>query len=217
MTSISAREALQRLLDGNERYMSGSPHRPNQTAAHRLQAASSQRPFAVIVGCSDSRVPAEIVFDQGIGDLFVIRTAGHRVDELAIASVEFAVQELGSRLVLVLGHESCGAITAAIHMHEDEELEEGADAPCGLHEPANHIPRLLAKLHHVIAKARQQTGDLIVNAAKENVRAVIAKLEESSSVLQHFSATEGMEIHGAYYHLATGRVEMVSEATVAKS
>ena len=198
---VTAKEALQRLQDGNLRYVSNKPLRPNQTAQHREGVAQVQTPFAVLVGCSDSRVPAEIVFDQGIGDLFVIRTAGHRVDDIAVASVEFAVKELGVRLVVVLGHQDCGLVKAAMAMPTVGPVQAwNVDSPVA----SDHIPRLLNKLQDVIERSRGLPGDPVENAVKENVRTVMRKLLDSSSILQEASFIGGMQIAGAYYKLDTG-------------
>src|SRR5262249_32721427 len=111
---ISAREALDRLRDGNRRFVAGAPSQETLTRAERSQLADGQEPFAIILGCSDSRVPAEIVFDQGLGDLFVIRVAGNIVAPSQIGSIEFAADRFGTRLVVVMGHSRCSAVTAAL-------------------------------------------------------------------------------------------------------
>src|SRR5262249_34578591 len=151
---------------------------------------------------------AEILFDQGIGDLFVIPTAGHRVDDLAIASVEFAVRELGVRLVVVMGHQTCGAITAAMQLpHAIEPW----------HDPtviaSNHIPRLLVKLQDVIDRSRNLPGDPVENAVKENTHTVMGVLMKNSSVLQEAASLDGMQMAGAYYSLDTGEVEWLKSVT----
>ncbi len=105
-------QALQTLLDGNKRFAAGRQLHPNQGKERRDEVAKGQKPFAIIVGCSDSRIPPEILFDQGIGDLFIIRLAGNIVDDMALGSIEYAADHLGSRLVVVLGHSKCGAVTA---------------------------------------------------------------------------------------------------------
>ncbi len=110
----SPEHALQHLMAGNERYASDNAERPNQCSIRRMEVATQQTPFAVVVGCSDSRVPVEVIFDQGVGDLFVVRTAGNLIEDVGIASVEFAVANLGVRLVLIMGHRRCGAIQAAV-------------------------------------------------------------------------------------------------------
>jgi carbonic anhydrase len=203
MQIVDAQTALQRLKDGNARYVADQPLRPNQSMERLREVSGRQYPFACIVGCSDSRAPAEILFDQGIGDLFVIRTAGHRVDDLAIASVEFAVKELGVRLVVVMGHQSCGAISAAMNM--PAPAAEAWTQP-GI-VATNHIPRLLAKLQDVIERSRTLPGNPVENAVKENTRTVEGVLMRSSSVLQEASSLDGMRIVGAYYSLDTGIVE----------
>src|SRR5881398_3731799 len=111
-------EALDYLLEGNRRFVAGQADHPNQDAARRASSANSQRPFAVLFGCSDSRVAAEIIFDRGIGDLFVVRTAGHLIGEEVLASIDFAVAVLGTPLVVILSHDSCGAVGAALEAHQ---------------------------------------------------------------------------------------------------
>lgn len=111
---LSPDEALARLQEGNARYASGAPERPNQSALRRAEVATSQNPFAVVVGCSDSRVPVEVIFDVGVGDLFVVRTAGNLIEDVCIASVEYAILVLNVRLVMVMGHRRCGAVSSAV-------------------------------------------------------------------------------------------------------
>jgi carbonic anhydrase len=205
MPQTSADEAVRLLKEGNARYVAGKPARPNQTLFRRSEVAKIQNPFAVLVGCSDSRVPSEIVFDLGIGDLFVIRTAGHRVDDLAIASVEYAVRELGVKLAIVLGHDRCGAVTAAIN--NPQPIEAWAESIDG---PVNHIPRLLTKLQDVVTRTRDLPGDPIENAVLENVRTVVRKLADSSSVLQDAMVFDGLKIVGARYQLDTGIIDFIS-------
>ena len=145
--------ALKRLIDGNNRYVSSKMAHPNQTENRRKEVIKGQKPFAVIVGCSDSRIPPEIIFDQGIGDLFVIRVAGNIVDDVALGSVEYAVDHLGTKLVIVLGHGNCGAVTATV---------QGGEAH-------GHIGSIVRTIAPAVEKARAQTGELIDNAIKINV------------------------------------------------
>src|SRR5262245_58593416 len=112
--AMSGDQALQQLLEGHRRYVTGNPLHPHQTAVHRAAIAQHQHPIAIIFGCSDSRVPVEIIFDQGLGDLFVIRLSGHVLTDAALGSIEYAVEELGVPLVMVLGHQRCGAVSAAV-------------------------------------------------------------------------------------------------------
>ncbi|HEY7392870.1 MAG TPA: carbonic anhydrase [Bryobacteraceae bacterium] len=113
-SALTADTALTRLLDGNQRYARHKERHPDQSAARQKELAGGQHPFAVILGCADSRVPPELLFDQGLGDLFVIRVAGNIVDDAVLGSIEYAVEHLGTKLILVLGHENCGAVSAAV-------------------------------------------------------------------------------------------------------
>jgi len=201
---VPADQALEWLMQGNQRYVQGSPLRVHQGLPQCTQLVEKQTPFAVILGCSDSRVPSEIVFDQGVGDLFVIRTAGHRVDDIAIASVEYAVRQLNARLIMVLGHQNCGAITAAMAMPTAVEPWHAAGAVA-----TNHIPRLLSKLQDVVTRSKDLPGDHIENAVRENVRTVIHILSEQSSILQEALFLDGLKIVGAYYSLETGKIELI--------
>ena len=205
MCSVSADDALKRLMEGNQRYVNGESHFPRICPQTRVETAKEQRPFAVILGCSDSRVPAEIVFDQGIGDLFVIRTAGHRIDSLAIASVEYAVSQLDVRLVIVLGHQRCGAISAALDWHQSPEAWKMDESPVGI----NHMPQLLEKLRDVVDRTRTLPGDHLDNAVRENIFTVIRRLKESSSVLQESMYLDKLKIVGAYYSLDKGTIQVL--------
>lgn len=217
MPSLPAEEALQKLLDGNRRYVEDTAERPRQTSEDRERAALGQAPFAVIVGCSDSRVPAEIVFDQGIGDLFVVRTAGHRIDSIVIASIEFAVRELGARLVMVLGHERCGAVKAALDLVDSGEADALRTSNRGDQgeweaNPTVHMPHLLVKLLDVVERSRGAEGDPLENAVRENVRTVVRKLTRASTILDQALREDGLKIVGAHYHLAKGEVDLVEQA-----
>ena len=143
----------QALLAGNRRYASGAGHHPHQSAYRRTEVLPAQHPFAVIIGCSDSRVPPEIIFDCGLGDLFVVRTAGHALDDAGYASVQYVVEHLGVQLIVVLGHSGCGAVSAVI---------DGVEAP-------GHLGILIARLQSAVEAAAGQTGDLLHNAVIENV------------------------------------------------
>jgi len=191
-TSANAAEALQRLLDGNQRYVAGRAVRPNQTTARRATVAGGQHPFAAILGCSDSRVPPEIVFDQGLGDLFVVRLAGNVADPVALDSLDYAVTHLGARLILVLGHERCGAVTAAVEGHE---------------EPGDVGP-MLAELRAAVAASKALPGNPVANAIRANVDLTVDNLR-TSKPLSAMVASGQLKIVGGTYHLATGKVEML--------
>jgi carbonic anhydrase len=138
MNFLTGDQALQELMNGNKRYVAAELAHPNQTAARRAEVAKGQDPFAIIVGCSDSRVPPEIIFDQGLGDLFVTRVAGNIVDDVVLGSIEYAAEHLGVPLIVVLGHKRCGAVEAAA---------KGGDAPV-------HIRSLVEAIKPAIKKAK---------------------------------------------------------------
>ena len=191
--AVSAESALQRLLDGNARYMSAGPSHPNQTTARRTEITGGQHPFAIIVGCSDSRVPPEIIFDQGLGDLFVVRLAGHVLNDEAVGSIEYAAEHLGTRLVMVLGHDKCGAVTAAV---------KGGDAP-------GHISSIVNAIKPAVDRAKNQPGDLLENAIRENAAMAVDQLQSSAPLLTHLVQNGGLKIVGAHYHLEDGKVTLV--------
>ena len=188
----TADSSLQALKEGNRRYVAGQAQHPHQDAARRQETGSQQRPFAVILGCSDSRVPPELIFDQGIGDLFVIRTAGHVADRAALGSVEYAVEHLGVPLVVVLGHTGCGAVTAAVR-----------------HAPAEDAPHI-GYLVEVILPAVRQTADLpgdpVANAIDAHVRRTVETLVAASPILAERARSGALRIVGARYDLESGEV-----------
>ena len=189
---LDAEEALAKLLQGNKRYVAGKPLHPNNSAKHRTQVATGQHPFAIIVSCSDSRVPPEVLFDQGLGDLFVIRSAGHVVDDFALGSIEYAVEHLGSKLIVVLGHERCGAVDATV---------KGGEAP-------GHIKSVVEAIRPAVAKAKGKHGDVLCNAVKSNVKMTAEKIKGAGPILTEPIEDGLLKIVGAYYDLDTGAVEM---------
>ena len=201
---IPASEALQRLRDGNRRFLSGmrSPDAPN-THARRMELAAGQEPFAIILGCSDSRVPAEIVFDQGLGDLFVIRVAGNIVASSQIGSIEFAASRFGTRLVLVMGHTQCGAITATL-----EELQRPTNSQSpGLRSIVDRIrPSVEALLK---TELRHNDEALIKHAVRANINASVEQLKHGSEILETLVQKDGLLVVGAEYSLETGVVEFL--------
>jgi carbonic anhydrase len=191
----SADEALQRLKDGNERYVANRTIDPNQTEGRRLDVAKGQHPFATILGCVDSRVPPEIIFDRGLGDLFVIRTAGHVLDDAVVGSIEFGAAELGIPLILVLGHEKCGAVTATIDALEKHAAAEGS------------MGALVEGITPAVEKARGQPGDLLDDAVRANVEITVSRLK-ASPVLAEALKEGTIKIVGGRYDLDTGTVDM---------
>jgi len=201
---ISASEALDRLQRGNRRFVADACVRSQLTDdQRRAELVGGQAPFAVVLGCSDSRVPAEIVFDQGLGDLFVIRVAGHVAAPSQIGSVEFAVEQLGTRLVVVLGHSGCGAVRATM----DELLR-----PAGPPSPNLQVlvDRIRPAVESVVADApAATTDDLLDRAVRANVRHAVAALRHGSESLARRLAAGEILLVGAEYSLATGRVDFL--------
>ncbi len=155
--------------------------------------AAGQHPFAVILGCADSRVPPEIIFDQGLGDLFVIRVAGNILDDAILGSIEYAVEELGTSLVLVLGHERCGAVAATV---------KHAEVP-------GHISTLLSAIQPAVDRAKNESGDLLDNAVRANIRLVVEQLKSSMPVAE-FVQDDRLNVVGAQYNLDHGAVEIIA-------
>jgi len=199
---ISATEALAQLQDGNNRFVAelrGSDSVSSRL--RRMELTAGQSPFAVILGCSDSRVPAEIVFDQGLGDLFVIRVAGNIVAPSQVGSVEFAVERFGTRLVVVLGHSMCGAILATL-----EELAR----PREDHSPnlRSIVDRVSPSVEILMDTELRHNHDALVNAAvRANIKASVNQLRHGSTMLENMIQNQGLLVVGAEYSLETGVVE----------
>lgn len=196
---ISAQEALERLQAGNRRFVSGVRSLEALSQARRTSLAEEQRPFAIVLGCSDSRVPAELIFDQGLGDLFVIRVAGNIVAPSQVGSVEFAAERFGTRLVVVLGHTQCGAILATI------------DA---LRSPTTHSPNVRSIVDRIRPSVETllavgpvfDEGTLVQQAVRANVRASANHLRHGSAVLEQLILDGDLLVVGAEYSLETGEV-----------
>jgi carbonic anhydrase len=199
---ISAREALERLREGNRRFVSGVRSSYAFTSqARRSELVAGQEPVAVILGCSDSRVPAEIVFDQGLGDLFVIRVAGNIVAPSQVGSVEFAAARFGTRLVVVLGHSQCGAILATL-----EELERPAeDQSRNLRSIVDHIRPSVEPL--LATELRHDPDALLRHAVRTNIRVSANHLRHGSEILERLMQSEALLVVGAEYSLETGVVD----------
>lgn len=199
---IDAATALARLREGNRRFVEG--HLRSDGAVddgERRRLVAGQEPFAILLGCSDSRVPAEIVFDQGLGDLFVIRVAGNIVAPSLVGSVEFAAEVFGTRLVVVLGHSNCGAIGATL-----DALEEGAPASSpNLGSIVDRIRPAVAPLFET--ELRHDRANLVHHAVRANIRASAEHLRRGSVVLERLGAEGGLRIVGAEYSLETGTVD----------
>ncbi len=197
MNSKTPNQALQMLRDGNERFVKDRATQPNREVERRLKTSEAQEPFAIILGCADSRVSPEIIFDQGIGDLFVVRVAGNVVGPIELDSVHYSALYLHSSIILVLGHQNCGAVTAVL-TQQTKDIETVAD----LIKPA-------------VQEASLQAGDILENAIKNNVQNTVNQLKESP-VLYALIEQQKLVIVGGYYNFHTGQVEIL-RSSIAKS
>jgi carbonic anhydrase len=186
-------QALQRLLEGNQRYVAAKPTYPNLTVDRRTQLAQGQHPFSIVFSCVDSRVPPELLFDRGLGDLFVIRTAGHVLDDAVLGSIEYGVAELGIPLILVLGHEKCGAVKATL-----EAVEHHTTAP-------DRIQTLVRAITPAIEQSKDQPGDALDNAVLTNTALTVDRLK-ATPLLAEALGKGGLKIIGGRYDLDSGTV-----------
>lgn len=203
---IDANEALLRLKEGNLRFRSGDNRHLGADALARSNQASGQAPFAIVLGCSDSRVPAEIVFGQGVGDLFVIRVAGNVVAPSQIGSIEFAAEKFGTRLVVVLGHSGCGAVEATL-----QQLEQPTESR------SPHLHAIVDRIRPAV-ESLNLSGDseeVLELAVRANIRASVAKLSQGSLLLESLIADHQLAIVGAEYQLETGVVHFLDDEEVA--
>jgi carbonic anhydrase len=194
--TVAPAEAVSKLKEGNGRYTSGNLQHPGQTTERRAELAKDQHPFAVILSCSDSRVPPEIVFDQGLGDLFVVRVAGNVIDDHGLGSIEYAVDHLGARLIVVLGHQSCGAVKAA-----KETIAAKGKAP-------GHIQSLVTAIKPVVEATAK---DDLETTVKANVKHVVQALRSSTPILKAKVDSGEVQVIGGYYSLDTGAVSLLDE------
>ena len=197
MTKDLACEALQRLTDGNLRYAAGEAIRPNATESRRLEVAKAPRPFAMILGCVDSRVPPEVIFDCGLGDLLVIRTAGHAIDRAVLGSLELGVTDMGIPLLLVLGHDRCRAVEVAIEILESGTLAEA------------NLGMLVKAIRPAVRQAKVQAGDLLANSIDANVRLSPSRLA-TSPVLEGAMQRGDLKVVAGRYAVESGLVELMS-------
>ena len=193
---ISPAEAISKLKEGNGRYTSGSLQHPGQTTERRTELAKTQHPFAAIVSCSDSRVPPEIVFDQGLGDLFVVRVAGNVINDEGMGSLEYTVDHLGTRLILVLGHQRCGAVDAA-----KQTIAAKGKAP-------GHIQSLVTAIKPAVEATAK---DDLETTIKTNVKNVVQALRSSTPILKAEVDSGKIQVVGGYYSLDTGAVTFLDE------
>ncbi len=184
---------INHLMTGNQRYRDGKVRRSGNDQDRRSATAYEQHPFAAVLSCSDSRIMLSEVFDCRLGDLFVCRVAGNIADSAVIGSLEYAVEHLGSSVIVVMGHERCGAVGAAC---------QSGGAP-------GHILSLVEHIRPAVKATSGQPGDPVENAVRENVRQVVTRLRESEPILAHMVSHGTIKVVGAYYYLETGRVELL--------
>lgn len=197
-TQPSPAEAWRLLAEGNQRFVSGEVRHPNQNATRRSSLTESQNPIAVIFGCSDSRLAAEIIFDVGLGDVFVVRTAGQVIDDAVMGSLEFSVDVLQVPLIVVLGHDSCGAVTAAMDTAQTGNM------------PSGYVRDLVERILPSVLSA-QRSGTLSVNeTVEEHVKQTVDRLTEHSRVLHDAISQGRTAVVGVTYRLAEGRADLVS-------
>lgn len=193
--SAPAKNLIERLKQGNQRYINSTTVCHEDWSAKRAALIEHQKPFAVIIACSDSRVPPEIIFDQTLGDLFIVRVAGNIVDDFAIGSIEYGVSVLGANLVVVLGHSNCGAVQAALQGKKFD----------------NHIQAVLNAIQPAIAAAKSDSENSLEKAIKANVKNVADKLKNAKPLLAKLMENGSLSILGAYYDLQSGKVEIIDK------
>lgn len=194
--TMKAEEALQFLIDGNRRYVAGQMKSPHQDEDRRKEVAAGQKPFAAILGCADSRVPPEIIFDCGLGDLFIVRTAGQVMDRAVLGSLELGVVELGIPLILVLGHSNCGAVNESLAV-----LEGRAHAH-------DQISALVEGIRPAVEKVKGKTGDVVDNVVRANVELIVTQLKNTPLLAEAITKGQVM-ILGGRYDLHSGVVEII--------
>jgi carbonic anhydrase len=202
---LTALEALSRLQQGNSRFVANQINSDSVDHARRAALAAGQEPFAIILGCSDSRVPAELVFDQGFGDLFVIRVAGNIVAPSQVGSVEFAASRFGTRLVVVLGHSGCGAITATLEEITGRATSQSRNLRSIVNRVRPSVETLLTSRHD------DDEDGLLRDAVRANVRASVNHLRHGSELLERLSLDDGLLVVGAEYSLETGVVTFLDD------
>jgi carbonic anhydrase len=190
-------QVLAQLLEGNQNYVNRKLTHPHQDAARLRETAVGQHPMAIILGCSDSRVPPEVIFDQGLGDLFVIRVAGNILDDAILGSMEYAAKAFGVALIVVMGHERCGAIAAAI------KHTEGGDQGLG------HVSTLIEAIQPALVNVRQPGQDWIENAVRANVQYVVGQIQSAEPMLSQLVQAGKLKVVGLRYDLDDGEVTLL--------
>lgn len=194
MTVFSANLAISKLKDGNERFVKMELTNTNNNLKIREQLVSKQTPFVAIISCSDSRIPVEMVFDQNIGDVFVVRNAGNIINDDVVGSIEYAVEYLNVKLVVVMGHQNCGAVITAVENTKTSK----------------YLASVTDYIQQSVEHAKGEPGDFLENVAKHNARQVVKDLSEIDSAIRKHLKQGDIDIVPAYYSLETGRVEFLN-------
>jgi len=190
---VDGAAALARLTEGNKRFVAGSLAHPDQTASRRTEVAAGQHPYAIVLTCADSRVSPEFIFDEGIGDLFVIRNAGNLLDDHVLGSIEYAVEHLHVKLIVVLGHTKCGAVSAAV---------AGGEVP-------GHIKSIVESLADAVSMAKKKPGDPVDNAVRISAKLSAAALAKAEPIVSEVVKSGQVQVVAARYDIATGQVEFL--------
>ena len=193
-----------KLIDGNRRFVSGRPAAKDLGDARRKELTKGQHPFAVVLSCSDSRVPPELLFDQGLGDLFVVRTAGNTVDTISIGSLEYGIEHLHAPLLVILGHQDCGAVKATIDAYGKPAKEEKG-------HPHDSIGAIVAKIMPAVKQAKAKGGDVLEESIQGNVKNVYKELMAKSPVLKEMVASKKIKVVLAEYYLDSGEVKILEK------
>lgn len=196
---ISPQEALKRLIEGNERFANNASIHPNRYEETKNALLKQQKPFVAVLSCSDSRVPIEIIFDAGLGDIFAVRTAGHVLSKEVLGSLEYAIKSLGVKLVMILGHENCGAIRTAVDTYQNKSYGELSE---NLQSIMNHI-------YPAIEKVDCENGDFLNSAVKSNIKYQLEDLLKKDNYIETKVKNGEIAIMGALYSLTTGKVEIL--------
>ena len=200
MPNTSPATAWKALKEGNERFVAGRPQHPSQSVEHRASLAAGQKPTAVVFGCADSRVAAELIFDQGLGNMFVVRTAGQVIDSAVLGSIEFAVTMLDVPLIVVLGHDSCGAVKAALAAIDDGAI------------PGGFVRDVVERVAPSILMGRRDGLSRVDEFEERHVSETLAQLMARSSAIAERVSAGTLAIAGVTYHLADGKAALVDHA-----
>lgn len=197
---ISPQEALQKLIEGNKRFAINESIHPNRCDETKNALIKEQKPFVAVLSCSDSRVPVEIIFDAGLGDIFAVRTAGHVLSSEVMGSLEYAVNALGVKLVMILGHENCGAINQAINIYNNKQYDS----------LSQNLQSILNHIYPALEKVNKEDDDFLNSAVKSNIFYQLEDLKQKDTYIKQKVDAGEIKLVGAMYSLRTGKVEILN-------